>query len=115
MKTRMFLSTFLALSLTAAAASAADDAPVAPPADGADNAAAVAESAEDKRSAQLDRFCPDSTASRIKRRSGNEAMVRTLAVTSSPVTPSPRVAARRKRPCSQVTEIARPSNFGSAE
>jgi outer membrane cobalamin receptor len=70
MKTRMFLSTFLALSLTAAAASAADDAPVAPPADGADNAAAVAESAEDKRSAQLDRFCPDSTASRIKRRSG---------------------------------------------
>ncbi|CAM5601327.1 hypothetical protein SHIRM173S_07365 [Streptomyces hirsutus] len=34
------------------------------------------------------------------RRSGISAMVRTLGVMSSPVRPSPRVAARTRRPCS---------------
>jgi hypothetical protein len=41
-------------------------------------------------------------------------MVPTFAVTSSPVTPSPRVAARKYSPLRYITEIASPSSFGSA-
>ena len=40
-------------------------------------------------------------------------MVRRLAVTSSPTSPSPRVAPRTKTPFSYTSEIARPSIFGS--
>jgi hypothetical protein len=40
-------------------------------------------------------------------------MVATLAVTSSPVSPSPRVAARTRRPSSYSNEIASPSSLGS--
>ena len=44
---------------------------------------------------------------------GMARMVRRLAVTSSPITPSPRVDPCTKRPFSYVSEIARPSIFGS--
>ncbi len=47
-------------------------------------------------------------------RSGTAAIVRRFSVTSSPVTPSPRVAPTVKRPSSYCNEIARPSSFGSA-
>ena len=44
---------------------------------------------------------------------GTDLMVRTFAVTSSPVIPSPRVAADTKRPCSYLRLIANPSILGS--
>jgi len=47
--------------------------------------------------------------------SGTLRMVRTLAVTSSPVVPSPRVAARWSRPLAYVRLIARPSIFSSEQ
>ncbi len=42
-------------------------------------------------------------------------IVRTLADTSSPCVPSPRVTARTNRPFSYVSEIAVPSNFSSQQ
>ncbi len=45
--------------------------------------------------------------------SGTEAIVRMLCVTSSPVTPSPRVAAVTSVPFSYVRTIFNPSIFGS--
>ncbi len=47
------------------------------------------------------------------RTSGIVVMVRTLSVTSSPVRPSPRVAARTSRPRSYSSAIASPSIFSS--
>ncbi len=44
---------------------------------------------------------------------GIAPIVRRFSVTSSPVTPSPRVAPTVKRPPSYCNEIARPSSFGS--
>jgi hypothetical protein len=46
--------------------------------------------------------------------SGTSAIVRTLAVTSSPTRPSPRVAAVTSFPCSYRRLIANPSNLSSA-
>ena len=43
-----------------------------------------------------------------------ERIVRTLSVTSSPTSPSPRVAATARRPASYRRLIARPSNLSSA-
>ena len=55
---------------------------------------------------------------RVRRRvaastSGIVAIVRTLSVTSSPVRPSPRVAARTSRPFSYSSAMASPSIFSS--
>ena len=44
---------------------------------------------------------------------GTEAMVRMFSVTSSPVTPSPRVEPRTNRPFSYSKATERPSNLGS--
>ncbi len=44
---------------------------------------------------------------------GTASMVATLAVTSSPVTPSPRVAACTRRPSSYTSDMASPSIFSS--
>ena len=54
---------------------------------------------------------PPSAASR--RRSGTSFTVRMLAVTSSPVVPSPRVAARTRRPSSYVKAMDEPSILSS--
>ncbi len=45
--------------------------------------------------------------------SGTDRIVRTLAVTPSPRTPSPRVDARASRPRSYTSSSDRPSNLGS--
>ena len=50
-----------------------------------------------------------------RRRSGIAFTVRRLAVTSSPVLPSPRVAPRTNAPCSKRRLMASPSSFGSTE
>ena len=46
---------------------------------------------------------------------GTSATVAMFAVTSSPVTPSPRVAACTNRPRSYVSDMATPSTLGSQE
>ena len=55
----------LVLLLTAGGLQAAE-----PKTDSAEGANAVAASEKDSRSARLERFCPDTTASRIKRQRG---------------------------------------------
>ena len=47
-------------------------------------------------------------------RSGIERIVRTFAVTSSPVVPSPRVTPRIRAPSSYTSEMLKPSNLFSA-
>ena len=47
-------------------------------------------------------------------RSGIEPIVRRLCVTSSPISPLPRVAPRSNTPSRYSSEIASPSIFGSA-
>ena len=49
----------------------------------------------------------------LNRRNGILSIVRTFCVTSSPVSPSPRVAARTSTPSSYSRLIARPSSLGS--
>ncbi len=44
---------------------------------------------------------------------GTEVIVRTFSVTSSPCVPSPRVLARASSPFSYISDMARPSIFGS--
>ena len=52
--------------------------------------------------------------SSMSMRSGIVPIVRRLWVTSSPISPSPRVAPRSSTPSRYSSEIARPSIFGSA-
>ena len=69
MKPSLILASTLSLLLAAGSLWAAE--PKAPPADSADATTAVAASEADARRARLDRFCPDATASRIKRQRGS--------------------------------------------
>jgi hypothetical protein len=69
MNRSLILASAVSLLLAAGSLRAAEPAPA--PAEAEDPANAVAASEADTRSARLDRFCPDATASRIKRQRGS--------------------------------------------
>lgn len=71
MNRSLILASAVSLLLAAGSLRAAEPAPAPAPAEAEDSANAVAASETDTRTARLDRFCPDATASRIKRQRGS--------------------------------------------